>query len=70
MLSRARTRELPRSYPFVVQKTFIDKAIEKWQSPAQRLCEDVYTIVTEHVKALVHEHFAHFGQGGLEQRAR
>jgi len=67
---RARTRELPGSYPFVVQKSFINKAIQNWQSPTERLCEDVNTIVTGHVKALIREHFADFGEGGLEQRTR
>ncbi|KAF8181829.1 P-loop containing nucleoside triphosphate hydrolase protein [Pholiota molesta] len=67
---RARTRELPGNYPFVVQKTFIDKIIKEWHAPAQVLCKTVHNTVLEHVKSLVGKHFAEFGQGHLEQRIK
>lgn len=70
VFDRARTRELPGSYPFVVQQTFIDGIIKQWNAPAQILCKTVYSILTEHIRRLVGIHFSSFGQGGLEQRVR
>ncbi|KAF9555056.1 hypothetical protein CPC08DRAFT_643469 [Agrocybe pediades] len=67
---RARTRELPGHYPFVVQKTFIDAILKGWRAPAVTLCKTVHATILEHVKMLVKKHFAHFGQGHLEQRVR
>ncbi|KAF4621477.1 hypothetical protein D9613_001040 [Agrocybe pediades] len=67
---RARTRELPGHYPFVVQKTFIDAILKNWRAPAVTLCKTVHATILEHVKMLVKKHFAHFGQGHLEQRVR
>ncbi|KAF8161524.1 P-loop containing nucleoside triphosphate hydrolase protein [Crassisporium funariophilum] len=67
---RARTRELPGSYPFVVQQTFIKGVIREWHSPSQILCRTVYTIISEHVNKLVEVHFHDFGQGHLEQRVK
>ncbi|KAJ7215356.1 P-loop containing nucleoside triphosphate hydrolase protein [Mycena pura] len=64
----ARTRELPGHYPFFVQKSFIAEFTAKWEAPAQALCRFVHTILLQHVKALVTDHFSSFGQGGLEQR--
>ncbi|KAJ6556994.1 P-loop containing nucleoside triphosphate hydrolase protein [Mycena vulgaris] len=65
----ARTRELPGHYPFVVQKSFIAEFTAKWAAPAQVLCRVVHTTLSQHVRALVSQHFSSFGQGGLEQRA-
>lgn len=67
---RARTRELPGNYPFVVQKTFIDAAIKEWQAPSFILCKTVHAVLSEHVKKLVTKHFSQFGQGHLEQRIK
>lgn len=67
---RARTRELPDHYPFVVQQTFIDAVIKKWSSPAMDLCKAVHKVIFEHTQKLVKKHFASFGQGYLEQRVR
>ncbi|KAF9479395.1 hypothetical protein BDN70DRAFT_878878 [Pholiota conissans] len=67
---RARTRELPGNYPFVVQKNFIDKIIKEWHAPAQILCKTVHSTVHEHIKNLIRKHFAEFGQGHLEQRVK
>ncbi|PPQ80108.1 LOW QUALITY PROTEIN: hypothetical protein CVT25_001476 [Psilocybe cyanescens] len=67
---RARTRELPGHYPFVVQKTFIDNIIKEWQAPAQVLCKTVHSVISEHIKGLIKKHFSEFGQGYLEQRVR
>jgi hypothetical protein len=67
---RARTRELPGNYPFVVQKTFIDAAIKEWRAPSLILCKTVHAALSEHVKKLVNKHFSEFGQGHLEQRIK
>ncbi|KAJ7617206.1 P-loop containing nucleoside triphosphate hydrolase protein [Roridomyces roridus] len=64
----ARTRELPGHYPFVVQKSFIQEFKAKWQAPATILCRFVHNALSRHVKALISDHFAHFGQGALAQR--
>ncbi|KAF9461878.1 P-loop containing nucleoside triphosphate hydrolase protein [Collybia nuda] len=67
---QARTRELPGSYPFVVQQTFINEIIKQWNEPAQTLCKVVYLVLTEHIRILITTHFASFGLGNLEQRIR
>ncbi|KAF5374644.1 hypothetical protein D9615_008939 [Tricholomella constricta] len=68
--NQARTRELPGSYPFVVQETYIKSIVKKWHTPAQILCHTVYHILSEHVRRLVHIHFGSFGQGQLEQHIK
>ncbi|KDR69881.1 hypothetical protein GALMADRAFT_128490 [Galerina marginata CBS 339.88] len=67
---QARTRELPGHFPFVVQKTFIDAVVTKWEAPALVLCKTVHDIISEHGKKLVTKHLADFGQGHLEQRVK
>lgn len=67
---QSRTRELPGSYPFVVQETLIKAIIEQWNTPMQVLCNTVFSILVEYVKRLVTAHFGSFGQGGLEQRVK
>jgi len=69
-IHRARTRELPGTYPFVVQKGFIDDFIKHWRIPSMNLCKMVHSVLFEHVKKLVNKHFGVFGQGLLEQRVR
>ncbi|KAG6883701.1 hypothetical protein C0993_004521 [Termitomyces sp. T159_Od127] len=68
--NEARTRELPGTYPFVVQETFIRAIIKKWHVPAQALCRDVYLMLGEYVRDLVHKHLGAFGQGQLAQRVK
>ncbi|KAJ3565327.1 hypothetical protein NP233_g7701 [Leucocoprinus birnbaumii] len=65
-----RTRELPGNYPFVVQQSYIDECVLKWRSPARILCKNVYTTLSGYLKNMIHDHFAHFGQGMLEHRVR
>lgn len=67
---RARTRELPGNYPFVVQESFIKTFIKQWEGPAQMLCKTVFVLLMAHIKKLVTVHFGSFGQGGLEQRVK
>ncbi|KAF9558114.1 hypothetical protein CPC08DRAFT_639388 [Agrocybe pediades] len=62
--------EFPGRHPFVVQKTFMDEFITKWESPAQFLCASVHRVMSEYIKKLVSIHFGNFGQGHLEQRIK
>ncbi|KAF9479081.1 hypothetical protein BDN70DRAFT_921462 [Pholiota conissans] len=66
--SRARTRELPGHFPFVVQKTFIQNVVKQWSEPSEALCDSVFDIVSKHAGRLVKKHFEHFGQGRLAQK--
>lgn len=52
----------------MVRSSYITSITKKWQSPAQILCNQVYNVLFKHVKSLIHDHFASFGQGNLEQR--
>ncbi|KAF9447051.1 hypothetical protein P691DRAFT_732102 [Macrolepiota fuliginosa MF-IS2] len=67
---RARTRELPGNYPFVIQQAYIDDCVKEWRSPAHILCKAVYNTLSDYLKAMIHDHFATFGQGMLEHRVR
>ncbi|KAF9047682.1 P-loop containing nucleoside triphosphate hydrolase protein [Panaeolus papilionaceus] len=67
---KARTRELPGHYPFVVQQTFIENIMKEWEEPTRWLCNSVYTTIDNHLKQLVSKIFSGFGQGHLEQRVR
>lgn len=67
---RARTRELPGNYPFVVQSSFINSIIKEWREPAIILCKTIHATIMEHCKKLVKAHFGEFGQGALEQRVK
>ncbi|KAH9485775.1 Interferon-induced GTP-binding protein Mx2 [Psilocybe cubensis] len=68
--NRARTRELPGHFPYVVQKTFIESVIKEWRAPALELCKTVYGSMLVHVQNLVEKHFKDFGQGHLEHSIR
>jgi hypothetical protein len=68
--SRAKTRELPDNYPFIVTKTLIEQAVEKWADPSHDLFEAVYAVLVERVNSMVDEHFASFTHGGLYHRVR
>ncbi|KAF8176928.1 hypothetical protein BJ912DRAFT_1146717 [Pholiota molesta] len=68
--NRARTRQLPGSYPYAVQKTFITKIVEEWKDPSDTLCETAHATVLEQIKSLVRKHFSQFGQGSLERKIR
>jgi hypothetical protein len=67
---RAKTRELPDNYPFVVTKRLIKQAIEKWADPANELFEAEYAILIERVNSMVDDHFASFEHGGLYHRVK
>ncbi|KAG5642230.1 hypothetical protein DXG03_003375 [Asterophora parasitica] len=68
--NRARTRELPGNYPFVVQETYVKSFVKEWHSPAHILCRSVYHTLGEHVQRLIQVHFGSFGQGQLEQHIK
>lgn len=61
---RARTRELPDNYPFIVQQTYIKAFTEKWAVPSQLLFDKVCDILKKDLGALVEEHFGKMGRGG------
>lgn len=61
---RARTRELPDNYPFIVQQTYIKEFTEKWETPSLILFDKVYDILKKDLSDLVHEHFGKMGRGG------
>jgi len=65
-----RTRELPGTYPFIVQQSYVDECVGKWREPAQFLCKSMYKTLSDQLKCIIHEHFAHFGHGMLEHRIR
>ena len=67
---RAKTRELPDNYPFVVTRRLIKQAMEKWVDPSHELFEEEYAILAERVNAMVEERFAPFVHGGLYHRVK
>ncbi|KAF9443086.1 hypothetical protein P691DRAFT_433861 [Macrolepiota fuliginosa MF-IS2] len=69
-MQESRSRELPGHFPHIIQREYIKDVVIKWESPATRLCEEVYAILTELMKKLVYKHFATFGQGMLEHQIR
>ncbi|KAL4066187.1 P-loop containing nucleoside triphosphate hydrolase protein [Scleroderma citrinum] len=64
---KARTRELPDNYPFVVQKAYIIEVLQKWKKPALNLFDVVYDILRADVEQIVDRHFAEIGRGGAKQ---
>ena len=63
----ARTRELPDTYPFVVQRGYIKEITDKWCGPAMVLFDEVYVILRDDLAKLVEDHFAHMGNGNAKQ---
>ncbi|KAI6040078.1 P-loop containing nucleoside triphosphate hydrolase protein [Pisolithus marmoratus] len=64
---RARTRELPNYYPFVVQADYISKIVKKWREPAIELYEVTNSVMRERLGEMVEAHFAHLEKGGVRQ---
>ena len=64
---RARTRELPDHYPFVVQKAYITEFVKQWQQPSFALFDAVYDILKKDVENIVNRHFTQMGRGRLKQ---
>ncbi|KAL0945228.1 hypothetical protein HGRIS_000741 [Hohenbuehelia grisea] len=65
---KARSRELPDNYPFVVRSAYVSEITKQWGAPAKMLCDQTHKTLSVHIKRIVHDHFALFGQGTLEQR--
>ena len=67
---RAKTRELPDNYPFVVTRRLIKQAVEKWADPSYELFEAEYAVLVERVNGMLEEKFASFIHGGLYNRVK
>jgi GTP-binding protein EngB required for normal cell division len=67
---RARTRELPDVYPFVVQKAYISPVIDQWKDPALDYLEAVDRILFDRIGVLIRKHFGPFGNGKLQRRVQ
>ncbi|THH09638.1 hypothetical protein EW145_g1875 [Phellinidium pouzarii] len=65
LLKHSRTRELPDFYPYDVPKQIIEKTMRKWEAMAFDYFYGVQTVLYEHFKKLIDEHFKHFQSGGL-----
>lgn len=66
-MNRAKTRELPDHYPFVVTKNLINNVTEQWEQPSHDLFEDIFLILSKFVAKVVGEHFGEHTKGGLQQ---
>lgn len=66
-MKRARTRELPDNYPFVVQKAYITEILQKWKKPAFDLFDIVYDILRADAERIIDRHFAAIGRGSAKQ---
>ncbi|EEB90813.1 hypothetical protein MPER_10934, partial [Moniliophthora perniciosa FA553] len=64
----ARTRELPSNHPYIVKETYVSAITQRWLTPAERLCKEVFDSTLHQVGELITEHFAEFGQGLLERQ--
>jgi len=64
--SRAKTRELPDNYPFVVSRMFIRDVTDKWHEPSYSLLEQVSVVLTKFVKKVIATHFGRYP--GLHQK--
>lgn len=64
---RARTRELPDNYPFVVQKVYITEVLQKWEKPALDLFDIVYDILRADAEKMIDRHFTAIGRGSAKQ---
>lgn len=70
MRCRAKTRELPDNYPFVVTRRLIKQTIQKWDDPSRELFEAEYAVLVERVNSMIEENFASFVHGGLYHRVK
>ncbi|KIM62717.1 hypothetical protein SCLCIDRAFT_118891 [Scleroderma citrinum Foug A] len=64
---KARTRELPDNYPFVVQKVYITEVLQKWEKPALDLFDIVYDILRADAEKMIDRHFTAIGRGSAKQ---
>ncbi|KAH9965455.1 P-loop containing nucleoside triphosphate hydrolase protein [Russula dissimulans] len=62
------TRELPNSYPFIVQKEYILTFVEQWDEPAQTLFVAIVRKLKELTLRIVETHFGQYTHSHLKQR--
>ena len=70
LFHRARTRELPDHYSYIVTKRLIMISTEKWGDPSHELLEKVYGILAREVNKMTDDRFHRFRYGGLHQRVK
>jgi len=70
MADKARMRELPDHYSYIVTKRLIMVSTEKWGSPSHDLLGKVYDILVREVNKMTDDHFRRFRYGGLHQRVK
>ena len=70
LFNRARTRELPDHYSYIVTKWLIMMSTEKWGDPSRELLGKVYDILAREVNKMTDDHFHRFRYGGLHQRVK
>lgn len=62
---RARTRELPGHYPFVISNEYIQRIVMDWDGPARALFDEIQRTLLAQVKAIISRHFEKYVQGNL-----
>ena len=67
-LTRGVTRELPSSYPFIVQKEYIEAFVRKWNKPAHNLFKIIAEKVKEATLRIVEAHFGDYTHSRFKQR--
>jgi len=67
-LTRAVTRELPNTYPFIVQKGYIESIVREWNEPAHALFKTVAEKVKEATLRIVETHFGNYTHSRFKQR--
>ena len=70
VFDRARTRELPDHYSYIVTKRLIMISTEKWSAPSHDLLGKVYEILVREVNKMTDDRFRRFRYGGLHQRVK
>ena len=67
-LTSAVTRELPNTYPFIVQKEYIKAFVEKWDDPAHTLFKTIDEKVKEASLHIVETCFGDYTHSRFKQR--
>ncbi|KAH7908274.1 P-loop containing nucleoside triphosphate hydrolase protein [Hygrophoropsis aurantiaca] len=64
---KARTRELPDNFPFVVQSLYIKEFTQKWQDPAMHLLDRVHKTLATNLTSVIEEQFSTMGRGHVKK---
>jgi hypothetical protein len=56
---------MPGNYPYSVQKDYMEASVEVWRRHTDVMLHDIFQKISNHLKALVENHFASFGRGRL-----